>query len=204
MKSIEIENQLLLMEKYNITAEEVLVIDLLFRASIEEGHSELLVKYFTMNISRTELRDLLSSLQNKGIISKKYKIPAKGQKFDPEAIEFNKLFLNNYRKFSGELGAEFFNTFPSIAVINGVEAPLKNYAKKFNSEEDFYYNYGKIIGWKLDKHKEILDLIKWGKENHCNLLNMNISDFMISKMWESIKELKEGDGIMKFDTITTI
>lgn len=192
------------MEKYNLTAEEVLVIDLLFRASIEEGHSELLVKYFTININRSELRDLLKSLQNKGIIIKSYVIPEKGQKFDPEAIEFNKLFLNNYRKFSGELGSEFFKEFPSIAIINGVEAPLKNYAKKFNSEDDFYFQYGKSIGWKLNKHNEIIDLIKWGKENDCRLLNMNIADFVISKMWDSIKELKDGNSVMKFDTITNI
>lgn len=199
-----LENQLLLMEKYGLTAEELLVIDLLFRASIEEGHSELLVKYFTMSIERSELRDLLESLQNKGIIVKSYKIPAKGTKFDPEAVEFNKNFLNNYRKFSGELGIEFFNEFPSIAIIGGTEAPLKNYAKKFNSEEDFFYHYGKSIGWKQSKHQEILELIKWGKDNGCKLLNMNIADFVISKMWNSVAELKNGDGMMQFDTVTVL
>lgn len=199
-----LENQLLLMEKYGLTAEELLVIDLLFRASIEEGHSELLVKYFTMNINRSELRDLLEALQNKGIIVKSYRIPAKGQKFDPEAVEFNKNFLHNYRKFSGELGSEFFNEFPSIALIGGVEAPLKNYAKKFNSEEDFFYQYGKSIGWKQDKHEEIIELIRWGKENDCRLLNMNIADFVISKMWNSIAELKNGDGMMHFDSVTVL
>lgn len=199
-----LENQLLLMEKYGLTAEELLVIDLLFRASIEEGHSELLVKYFTMSINRSELRDLLQSLQDKGIIVKSYKIPAKGQKFDPEAVEFNKNFLHNYRKFSGELGLEFFNEFPSIALIGGVEAPLKNYAKKFNSEEDFFYHYGKSIGWKQDKHEEIIELIRWGKENDCRLLNMNIADFVISKMWNSISELKNGDGMMHFDSVTVL
>lgn len=199
-----LENQLLLMEKYGLTAEELLVIDLLFRASIEEGHSELLVKYFTMSINRSELRDLLESLQDKGIIVKSYKIPAKGQKFDPEAVEFNKNFLHNYRKFSGELGLEFFNEFPSIALIGGVEAPLKNYAKKFNSEEDFFYHYGKSIGWKQDKHEEIIELIRCGKENDCRLLNMNIADFVISKMWNSISELKNGDGMMHFDSVTVL
>lgn len=192
------------MEKYGLTAEELLVIDLLFRASIEEGHSELLVKYFTMSVNRSELRDLLESLQDKGIIVKSYKIPAKGQKFDPEAVEFNKNFLHNYRKFSGELGLEFFNEFPSIALIGGVEAPLKNYAKKFNSEEDFFYQYGKSIGWKQDKHEEIIELIRWGKENDCRLLNMNIADFVISKMWNSIAELKNGDGMMHFDSVTVL
>lgn len=193
-----------MMEKYHLTAEESLVIELLFLASIEEGHSEYLVKYFTIQIDRTELRDILISLQDKGIIIKSYKIPSKGQKFDPEAVEFNKNFLHNYRKFSGELGQEFFKEYPSIAIINGNEAPLKNYAKKFNSEEDFYFHYGKAIGWKLEKHQEVIELIKWAKDNNCTLLNMNIADFTISKMWRSIKELKEGDGVMQFDTTKEI
>ena len=193
-----------MMEKYHLTAEESLVIELLFLASIEEGHSEYLVKYFTIQIDRTELRDILISLQDKGIIVKSYKVPNKGQKFDPEAVEFNKNFLHNYRKFSGELGQEFFKEYPSIAIINGNEAPLKNYAKKFNSEEDFYFHYGKAIGWKLEKHQEVIELIKWAKNNNCTLLNMNIADFTISKMWRSIKELKEGDGVMQFDTTKEI
>lgn len=193
-----------MMEKYRLTAEEALFIDLLFLASIEEGHSEYLYKYFTINIERSELKDLLSSLQEKGIINKSYKIPAKGQKFDPEAVEFNKNFLHNYRKFSGELGLEFFNEYPSIAIINGVEAPLKNFAKKFNSEEEFFFQYGKSIGWKIENHNKILELIRWGKENRCNLLNMNIADFMVSKIWRSIEELKEGDGVMQFDSVKAI
>lgn len=85
-----------MMEKYRLTAEEVLLIDLLFLASIEEGHKEYLVKYFTMPVTRTDLRDLLLSLQAKGIITKSYKVPDKGQKFDPECVVFNQNFLNNY------------------------------------------------------------------------------------------------------------
>lgn len=193
-----------MMEKYNLTAEEALFIDLLFLASIEEGHSEYLVKYFNLSINKTSLRDLLLNIQDKGIITKKYKVPNKGEKFDPEAIEFNKNFLHSYRKFSGELGIEFFQEYPSIAIINGTEAPLKNYAKKFPTEEAFYYQYGKIIGWNISKHREIINLIKWAKNTSCNLLNMNIADFVISKMWNSIQELKDGKGVMTFDYTTSL
>ena len=59
--SLTVDNQLVMMEKYRLTAEEVLLIDLLFLASIEEGHKEYLVKYFTMPVTRTNLRDLLLS-----------------------------------------------------------------------------------------------------------------------------------------------
>ena len=192
------------MEKYKLTAEEIMLIELLFLASIEEGHPEYLGKYMNLPVEKSGLRDLLVSLQNKGVIVKSYKIPNKGEKFDPESVEFNKLFLNNYRKFSGELGIEFLDAYPSVAIINGSEAPLKNYGKKFNSEEEFYFRYGKSIGWNISKHREVLELINWGKENNCRLLNMNICDFVISKMWDSIKELRDGEGTMNFDNLTLI
>lgn len=156
-----VDNQLIMMEKYRLTAEEALLIELLFLASIEEGHSEYLVKYLSMPITRTDLRDLLCSLQNKGIITKQYKIPEKGQGFDPECVIFNQNFLHNYRKFSGDLGAEFYMTYPHNGIINGIEVPLNNWAKRFKTEEEFYYAYGKSIGWKLDKHNEVLELVKW-------------------------------------------
>ena len=95
-------------------------------------------------------------------------------------------------------------TYPHNGLINGVEVPLNNWAKKFSTEEEFYYAYGKSIGWKQDKHNEVLELIRWAKDNNCNLLNMNIADFMISKIWQNIAELKNGDGTMRFDTIRSI
>lgn len=193
-----------MMEKYQLTAEEVLLIDLLFLASIEEGHKEYLVKYFTIPIVRSELRTLLTSLQNKGIITKQYKIPEKGQKFDPECVIFNQNFLSNYRKFSGDLGAEFIQTYPHNGIINGDVVCLNNFAKKFSTEEDFYFAYGKSIGWNKSKHEEVLELVRWAKDNDCNLLNMNIADFTVSKIWQNIAELKNGEGVMKFDTIKNI
>lgn len=199
-----VDNQLIMMEKYRLTAEEALLIELLFLASIEEEHSEYLVKYLSMPITRTDLRDLLCSLQNKGIITKQYKIPEKGQGFDPECVIFNQNFLHNYRKFSGDLGAEFYMTYPHNGIINGIEVPLNNWAKRFKTEEEFYYAYGKSIGWKLDKHNEVLELVKWAKDNNCNLLNMNMADFVVSKIWQNIAELKNGDSVMRFDTIKSI
>lgn len=192
------------MEKYKLTAEEIMLVELLFLASIEEEHPEYLHKYLNLPIEKTNLRDILVSLQNKGVIVKSYKIPKAGSSFDPESVEFNKLFLNNYRKFSGELGSEFFDEYPSIAIINGSEAPLKNFGKKFNSEEEFFFRYGKNIGWNINTHHEVLNIIKWAKENNCRLLNMNIADFVISKMWTSIKELRDGEGTMNFDNLNII
>ena len=205
MELLDLDQRLGLMERYNLNAEEVFALELLFLASIDEGHPEYLARYCSISKNiNVSVRDLIISLQKKGVINKSFKVPKVGERLDPETINFNKTFLHNYRKFSGELGAEFFREYPSIAVINGSEAPLKNFAKKFSSEEEFYFRYGKAIGWNSEKHKHVLDLIRWGKDNGCRLLNMNIADFVVSKMWQSIEELKDGGGTISFDTLTTI
>lgn len=122
MELLNFDQQLGVMEKYNLTAEEAFLLELLFLASIDEGHPEYLGRYCSISKNiNVSIRDLLISLQKKGIINKSFKIPAVGERLDPEAIEFNKTFLHNYRKFSGELGAEFFLEYPSIAIINGVK-----------------------------------------------------------------------------------
>lgn len=190
------------MSKYSLTAEELFVIDLLFLASAEERHPEYLCEYIIN--SKINLREVLFSLQEKGIILKSWRLPNSGEPFDPETVVFNKNFISNYRKYSAELGIEFFNMYPSICIINGVEAPLKNFAKKFNSEEEFYFAYGKAIGWNPETHKKVLELVKWAKDNNCRLINMNICDFVISKMWQSIQELKDGGGTITFDNMHTI
>lgn len=190
------------MKKYKLTAEEMFLVDLLFLSSPEEGHGEYLRSYLSFN--DIDLRQALLNLQSKQVILKSYKVPDKGQAFDPESVEFNKLFLNNYRKYSGELGYEFFKEYPSYGIINGSEVPLRNFAKKFNSEEEFFYAYGRSVSWNQEKHEHVLELIRWAKENNCRLLNMNIADFVISKTWLSIEDLMNGDGSMTFDTMTMI
>ena len=203
--SLSIENQLLMMEQYRLTAEESLMIELLFMAQPEEGHKESLVKYLGLPITKTGLRDILLSLQAKGIITKAYKVPDVGQTFDPESVIFNKNFLSNYRKYSGDLGAELWEAYPEIGIINGKEVRMKNFAKRFNTFEEFFYRYGKNIGWKLEKHKEVIELINWAKQNKSNLLNVNIADFVITKAWEGIKKFKEGTyEEMVFDTLTEL
>lgn len=190
------------MEKYKLNAEEMFLVDLLFLSSPEEGHSEYLRSY--INFSDIDLRQMLLTLQNKQVIVKSYKVPNKGQPFDPETVEFNKNFLNSYRKYSGELGYEFFMEYPSYGLINGCEVPLRNFAKKFNNEDEFFFAYGRAVGWKRENHEHVMELLRWAKENQCRLLNMNIADFVISKTWLSIEDIRDGNGAIAFDTMTTI
>lgn len=169
------KEQLMLMDRFNLTAEENLVIELLF-LTFEGKCTDLLAQYYSLNIEKTGLLEVLKSLQDKGVILKSCKFSKKGEAFDPDTVQFNENFLKYYRKTSGELGEELFNAYPNEAIIQGQAVPLRNYAKKYKDEGEFYFQYGKAIGWNPTKHQHVLDLIKWSKENDHFGLNMNIGD----------------------------
>lgn len=193
------------MELYKLTPEEMMIIELLFLASLE-NNKQLLLKYSTLPITRHPLPIVLTSLQNKGIILKSFIIPEKiTGEFDFETIPFNNIFLNRYKKASGQLGIELFKHYPNEALIGGVVTPLRNWAKYFKSEEDMCFQYGKSIGWKYENHKKVLDLIEWSKQNGGFGLNMNLGAFIISKMWISIEEFKNGDkNMLTYDATISI
>lgn len=203
---LSLDAQLEMMEHYKLNPEEYLTIELLFLSGIEERHREYLLKYLAIRQNVTSFRDVLVELQNKGIILKSYKIPEVGKPFDPECIEFNKNFLNRYRKYSGVLGKELYEEYPHFIKIDGIAFDIANFAKKFNSEHDFYFAYGKAIGWDENVHREVIDLVKWAKKN-TTYLKFNICDFVISRAWRRIKELKDKglSGVdLRFDNVESI
>lgn len=200
--SLTLENELSILEKYNLTTEEWLVVKLLFLASEEEGHQEYLAKFLSFQ-NRTNFRDILVSLQQKGIILKSYKIPSAGQSFDPSDVEFNKIFLNNYFKYSAELGQDLFDNYPVSMIINGVTHMLRTPGKKFKDIEDLKFGYGKAIGHNPETHKKVISLLNWGKENH--LINMGMAEFVSAKAWLSLEAMKNGDGlVINIDTIKSL
>lgn len=194
------------MEQFKLTPEEMLAVELLILAGIENDKS-LIFKYYKIPLeNRTSLPVIISELQRKGVILKSFKIPVPlTTDFNFETIPFNSIFINKYHKFSGELGQELRNTYPRTAIVGGEITPMQNYAKYFNSEEEFHFAYGKAIGWKPEVHKQVLELIEWAKKNGGICLNMNIGAFVISKMWESIREYRDGGGSMlNFDSTKNI
>ena len=189
------------MIKYQIFPEELLFIKLVFLA--QEGHPEYLSKYFSQMSLKGAPRDTMLSLQEKGIINKSYKIPEKGQTFNPLDIDFNKNFMKSYLQHSYDMGMELFMEYPSNIVIKQKTYSLRNIAKYYKSIDDFAFNYGKIIRFDLDKHKQIMNLLIWGKEN--NLLNCNICEFIISQKWIELQEWKEsGNVIGEIDNISML
>ena len=152
----------------------------------EENHEEYINKWFS-NGGKDRLRDLFNSLKNKGIIHKDYN----PEVYNPNNVEFNKNFLKGWYKQSGEMGQELFNEYPPFLSINGRLMSLRNIAKKFYSLDDFYFYYSSTIGHNPDKHKEVMELVKWGKEN--DLIRVGILEFIASHKWDELKYLKENN-----------
>ncbi len=176
------------MATYSLTSEELLLIYLTFLARDEEGHSEYFSKWFESG-GQDRLKSLFNSLKDKKIIHKDYN-PAS---YIPNEIEFNKNFLKSWIKNSGELGRELFDEYPPFININGKYAPLKDISKRFASLDDFFFFYSSQINHNPEKHKEVMDILRWSKEN--GYITFGILSFVLSHQWESLKALRDNPEI---------
>jgi hypothetical protein len=198
LKIFNLEEQVVLLEKYKINSDELLFITVILL--IQEGdESPYINLYFSLPSScRGGIRELLISLQEKQIITKEYKIPPTGTKFVPEDVTFNKNFTKNFYKGSFWIGKELFEQYPISTVVNGTEYKLRRVSKKFDSLEDAYKAYGKAISWKPDIHQNVLELINWGKNN--NYQFTTLSDFIIDHDWLNIAAMKD-NSILDSNTV---
>ena len=188
MKVFNLEEQVVLLEKYKINSDELLFITIILL--IQEGDNNPYIHlYFSLPTScRGSIRDLLISLQEKQVITKEYKIPPVGTQFIPEDVSFNKNFIKNFYKGSFWIGKELFENYPLSTIVNGTEYKLRRVSKKFDSLEDAYRAYGKAISWKPDVHQHILELIEWGKNN--NYQFTTLSDFIVDNDWLNIEAMQ--------------
>lgn len=201
---ISIDRELQVMIDLGISAEEWFFIQLLFL--VDEGYSDYLYKYFTQAKKDIIPKKMLENLMEKGIIDKKYKIPKEGEEFNPEDIPLSKTFIKKYLKSSVEIGMELMDEFPPFIVGKTGNYPIKNITKFFKSIEDFAFTYAKSIKFDPLKHKEVIELLIWAKDN--NLITFNLCEFVISRKWEDLERMK-GDnksyvGIQVFDTTQII
>jgi hypothetical protein len=96
------------------------------------------------------------------------------------------------RHDSFEMGKELFEMYPMFGNIQGCVTSIRGVSKKFDSLEDFYRAYGKAIKWNPETHQEILDLIKWAKDN-TQFIQFSLASFVVDRRWEELKALKDGD-----------
>ena len=173
------------MAEYNLTAEELLLVYVTYIAREENGNNITYFNKWFNNGGKDRLRDLFNSLKSKGVILKSYNT----DNYICNDIEFNKNFLKRFFKESGFMGQELFNAYPKVIEINGKIIPLRDPAKKFNSLDEFYFWYSSQIGHNPDKHKEVMDILKWGIDN--NYINFTLTNFVGNHQWEMLQELKD-------------
>ena len=189
LKVFNLEEQVVMLEKYKINSDELLFITVILL--IQEGdNNQSINSYFSLPVScRGSIRDLLVSLQQKQVITKEYKIPPAGTNFVPEDVVFNKNFIKTFYKGSFWIGKELFEIYPISTIVNGVEYKLRRVSKKFDSLEDAYRAYGKAISWKPDTHREIMELVEWGKQNNYQFTTLD--SFIVDNDWLNIAAMRD-------------
>lgn len=197
--TLTLEEEIALLHKYNLNSNELLVLRCI--VMLQEEKQELLFQSLMtmLNNNNLDLRSILLSLQNKSIILKSYKIPEKGQSFDPYSIQLNKNFVKQLYKSSFELGKELFDSYPQMTYINGSAVMLRGVSKHFNSLEDCYFKYAKSIGFNIDKHNEIIELVNWAKES--NILNKSLGAFVVDNSWLDLQSLREGNDFIMTEVV---
>lgn len=192
MFAFDIDNELIFLEKYNLTPTELMTIRTILLA--QDNQEDYLFKFNNI-LTKTDVkfRDILISLQNKQIITKAYKIPNEGESFEFEDVTFNKSIVRAFYRASFELGKELFNVYPQTTIVNGVIYALRRVSKKFNSLEDAFRVYGKTIRWDEELHNEIIELVKWGIDNDYSFTTLD--DFIVDNAWESIRAIRDGHAI---------
>jgi hypothetical protein len=198
--TLTLEEEIAILNRYSLTSSELFLLRVLLILQ-DENNEQLFSDYIaTLKPAGIKLRDLLDSLQTKGIILKSYKIPNDGEEFNPYEIAINKNFIKNIYKCSFELGKELFDTYPQFTTLsNGSVVSLRGVSKHFDSLEDAYAKYGKYIKWNPELHSEIINLVKWAKDN--NLICQSLSSFIINNAWHDLKAMKEGTNNINYNAI---
>lgn len=184
---LDVSSAINLLRVYNIRVEELFLAQILFLATQEENDKQPLYEYISLS-NRGDIREMLLTLKEVGILSSRYKIPNKGEPLVLENIVFSKNFTKLYLTHSGELGEDLWNYYPNMLHINGAAYPAKNIAKKYNSIEEFFHAYGKAIRFNPETHKKIVEIIKWADENH--LIKENLANFVINRQWTMLETIK--------------
>lgn len=188
--TLTLEEEVCLLDKYGLTPTELLIVRILLILQ-DDGDEQLFQRLMvTLKHINLPLREVLEQLQKKEILLKSYQIPKRGEKFDPYAIPINKNFIKALYKSSFEMGKELFDSYPQFGNINGNLIPLRGVSKKFDSLEQAYFKYGKSIGFNPEKHKTIIELVNWAREN--NILNCSLASFIVNEGWHDLNALKNG------------
>ena len=184
----DIDNELCLLERYKLEPTELFTVKVILLAK-EEGEYEWLQRFAeTIN-----LRKIIVSLQEKGIILKSWKLPKEGSQLIVEGIPFNQNFQKQFFRASFEMGEELFYTYPQSCIVQGTVFNLRTVSKHFDSLEQAFQRYAKNIKNNPELHQQIIDDIKWGVENQYNGFT-TLDRFIIDRGHEHLHSMRLGEG----------
>lgn len=201
-----IEEDLEIMQLYDISAEDLFLVKLLFSAQENNGRQQYLVNYFSKCKRSAFPLEMLELLSEKNILIKET-IPKKGDRLIADNIHFTKKFLNDWFVYSHEAGKELNDNYPTyLQTFNGELYPAKSITKVYISLEAMYNAYGKSIRYSRTHHQKVMNLLEWGKTN--KLIKVGIAEFVASKQWENLEKdyIEQEQGIFdhNYDNRTVI
>ena len=114
---MSIDREIQFMIKYQLTADELFVLRLIFYA--QEGHDEYISMFFRDCQLGHSLKSILQSLQAKGIINESYVVPEEGSVFNAADVDLNESALYQFLQHSTDMGMELFEAYPAYTNISG-------------------------------------------------------------------------------------
>lgn len=181
-----IEEDLQIIQTYDISAEQLFLVKLLFLAQENNGRQNAIIDYFVKCKHSSIPLETLQILGEKDILIKT-SIPKKGDKFIADNIHFCKKFLNDWFVYAHEAGKELMDKYPNyMKTAYGELLPAKNITKVYISLEAMFNAYGKGIRHSKNNHLKVMNLLEWSEEH--NLIKFGIAEFVASKKWESLEQ----------------
>lgn len=181
-----IEEDLQIMQLYNITAEDLFLVKLLFLAQEDNGRQNYIYTYFIECKKDSLPLEKMFLLGEKKILVKET-LPQKGEKFYADNLQFDEKFLKDWFVYSHTAGKALMDLYPNyIKTAQGELLPAKNITKTYFSLESMYASYSKGIRHSKKVHEKVMFLLSWAIEN--NLIKYGIAEFITSRKWETLSQ----------------
>ena len=194
------------MQAYDISAEQLFLVKLLFIAQENNGRQNAIVDYFVKCRHSSIPLEMLQALGEKKILIENT-LPKKGDKFIADNLQFHKKFLTDWFVYAHEAGKELMDKYPNyMKTFNGDLLPAKNITKVYISLEAMYNAYGKGIRHSKSNHLKVMQLLNWAEDK--GLIKFGIAEFIASRKWESLEQdyVQTTEGIFEqnYDNKTVV
>ncbi len=185
------ERAVRIMCQHNISADELLLLELILAAQDGDTDAVGLIRDFN---SQVYVEAVLQDLYDNGHLTKS----SPTNTLDPMKIKVNSTLKKQLYKEFLQMGQELWDAYPEFCDIDGKSVWLKSVSRHYDSLDEAYMAYARAIHNSPTKHEEIVGLVRWGMEN--NLINYALSTFIIDQRWNELASRRKGDtGGINYD-----